>query len=363
MQPPNPVQSPGTSINAYPRTAAKPVYSRRFLSEATNAYLGSGTDGGLIEASDHEHRLESVPENVYIDSEKRIRCMMCQPEKIELVKKYTGRLWWMLITFVMMIPHAACTPASEESIELRVMSYNIAAGYGNIDGIAEVIAEYRPDVVALQEVDIHWGERSDFQDQVRFLEEKLGMNSFFAEIYNFESEAENVPPRQFGLAILSKSDIIRQENHMLSRMSTQSEEPGLLLMPGFPEITIEKEGIEIHIFNTHLDYRGDPMVRIAQAEETLEIMNAVDGPIILAGDLNARPDAEELSPLFHRLEDVWTQKESGDPGFTFPSDQPDRRIDYILHSGHFQVTDAFTVQTEASDHLPVVADLVLFKIK
>jgi len=266
----------------------------------------------------------------------------------------------VFILLVILIPFLSCTPGEEASIELRIMSFNIAAGYGNLDGIAEVIAEYQPDVVALQEVDVHWGERSNFQDQVRFLEEKLDMNSFFGEIYKFESDANHDPPRQFGLAILSKSDIIHQENHQLSRLSTQSEEPGLQLMPGFPEITIEKGGIEIHIYNTHLDYRGDPMVRIAQVEEMLEIMDSADGPVILAGDLNARPDAEELVPLFHLLEDVWIQKES-DPGFTFPSDQPDRRIDYILHSGHFKVTDAFTVQTDASDHLPVVADLVLLR--
>lgn len=283
---------------------------------------------------------------------------MIHPEQKDQTKNYTWNFAGVFICILILFPFISCTPASEESIQLRVMSYNIAAGYGNIDGIAEVIAEYQPDVVALQEVDIHWGERSHFQDQVRFLEEKLGMNSFFGEIYHFESEGEDTPSRQFGLAILSKSDIIRQENHPLSRLSTQSEEPGLQQMPGFPQITIEKGGMEIHIFNTHLDYRGDPMVRIAQVAETLEIMDSVDAPIVLAGDLNARPDAPELSPLFNRLDDVWMQKE-GDPGFTFPSDQPDRRIDYILHSGHFQVTDTFTVQTEASDHLPVVANLVI----
>jgi len=282
--------------------------------------------------------------------------------KKALAKNYTESMTRAFILLMILIPFLSCTPDEEEVIELRIMSYNIAAGYGDLDGIAEVIAEYQPDVVALQEVDIHWGERSHFQDQVRILEEKLEMNSFFGEIYNFESEEEDIPSRQFGLAVLSKTDIIHQENHLLSRLSTQSEKPGLQLMPGFPEITIEKEGIEIHIFNTHLDYRGDPMVRIAQVEETLEIMDSANGPMILAGDLNARPNAPELSPLFNRLEDMWAQKEP-DPGYTFPSDQPDRRIDYILHSGHFRVTDAFTVQTEASDHLPVVADLVLVQTK
>ena len=51
----------------------------------------------------------------------------------------------------------SCGRASQDPIELRVMSYNIAAGFGDIYGIAEVIAEQQPDLVALQEVDVHWG--------------------------------------------------------------------------------------------------------------------------------------------------------------------------------------------------------------
>jgi len=45
----------------------------------------------------------------------------------------------------------SCSRAEVESIELRIMSYNIAAGNGNISGIADVIEEYQPDIVALQE--------------------------------------------------------------------------------------------------------------------------------------------------------------------------------------------------------------------
>src|SRR5690625_1439848 len=254
----------------------------------------------------------------------------------------------------------SCGRASQDPIELRVMSYNIAAGFGDIYGIAEVIAEQQPDLVALQEVDVHWGERSYFEDQVRFLERKLNMNSYFGEIYSFESEAEGDPPRQFGLAILSKPVIKDQNNHLLSRLSTQSPDQRLTKLPGFPEITLEVDGTTLHFFNTHLDYRGDPAIRIAQVEETLQILESITGPAILAGDLNARPGADELQPLFSRLSDVWAVNDSEkEPGYTFPSDQPDRRIDYILHSGQFQVKRAFTVDTQASDHLPVVADLLL----
>ena len=161
-------------------------------------------------------------------------------------------------------------------------------------------------------------------------------------------------------SILSKPAIKDQKNHLLSRLSTQSPDQRLTKLPGFPEITLEVDGTTLHFFNTHLDYRGDPAIRIAQVEETLQILESIAGPAILAGDLNARPGADELQPLFNRLSDAWAVNDSEkEPGYTFPSDQPDRRIDYILHSEQFQVERAFTIDTQASDHLPVVADLLL----
>lgn len=260
----------------------------------------------------------------------------------------------LILTLILV---SACSHKENPPIELRIMSYNIAAGYGSIEGIANVIETHNPDIVALQEVDVHWGERSDFKDQVRFLEERLNMNAFFGEIYSFDSETKNDPPREFGLAFLSKPSIIFEQNHPLSRLTTQETETELRLMPGFPEIAIEVVGTRIHVFNTHLDYRQDPSARITQIGEMIEIMESVDDPLMLAGDLNARPSADELQPLFDLLMDPWKDSED-QPGHTFPSDQPDRRIDYILHSRHFQVSKAFTAETPASDHLPVVVDLL-----
>jgi len=57
----------------------------------------------------------------------------------------------------------SCTP-QEETIPLRVMSYNIAAGHGDLNRIAGVISEEDPDVVGLQEVDVYWSDRSGFEN-------------------------------------------------------------------------------------------------------------------------------------------------------------------------------------------------------
>ena len=272
-----------------------------------------------------------------------------------------------LFVALMMVQALSVTGCKKETRErepavIRIMNFNIAAGHGDISAIARVIAEQDPDIVALQEVDVHWGVRSGYDDQAEYLAEALGMDFFYGEIYTLppDREGEGVPERRYGLAFLSKEPIRYGQNHQLTRQSTQPDAPGVRSLPGFPEIVIPFPGGIVHFFNTHLDYRPDPAIRETQVMEMIEIMEQAEGPVVLAGDLNAHPDALEIDPLFVMLRDAWDARgDVGDPGYTFPADAPDRRIDYILHSPHFEVLDVFVVDSQASDHLAVVADLVL----
>jgi endonuclease/exonuclease/phosphatase family metal-dependent hydrolase len=260
----------------------------------------------------------------------------------------------ILLTFV---TNACNNAAGEEGTdEIRVMSYNIAAGYGDLNRIADVISEHNPDLVALQEVDVFWSERSNFEDQARLLGEALDMHYFYGEIYTFDPHEDGMPARRYGLAYLSRVPFDHAENYPLVRLSTQSEEPELIYLPGFPAISVTIHGREVHLFNTHLDYRSDPAVREQQVSEMLTVINRYHGPMLLLGDLNARPGSPELDPLFELFSDAWD--DSTGPGYTFPGDDPDRRIDYILHTNDFEVRSVFVPETEASDHRPVVADLL-----
>ncbi len=242
-------------------------------------------------------------------------------------------------------------------LTLRVMTYNIHAGTGGLDTIAAVIRAATPDVVGLQEVDVHFSARSGFADQARALADALGMHVRFAHIYELAPQQAGAPPREYGGALLSRYPVRAFRNHVMPRLSTVEEESEPKPRPGFLEAIVDVDGIEIRVFDTHLDYRGDPRVRRMQVAATLDILGADDRPTVFVGDLNARPDAPELQPLLARLHDAWRGRP--DPGFTFPADAPDRRIDYILHSAHFEVTAADVLDTTASDHRPVVAELRL----
>src|SRR5215210_7447630 len=94
---------------------------------------------------------------------------------------------------------AACAhvPAARSAIQLRVMTYNIRFGNSNLGATAQAIRDAAPDIVALQEVDVHWAERSGFVDQAAFLGRELGMQVRFARIYQLPATGPQDPPREF----------------------------------------------------------------------------------------------------------------------------------------------------------------------
>ncbi|WP_245745208.1 endonuclease/exonuclease/phosphatase family protein [Lentibacillus persicus] len=242
------------------------------------------------------------------------------------------------------------------------MTYNIHAGIGSdgsydLDRIADIIEASEADVIGLQEVDKNWGYRSNFDDQLQRLAEKLDMHAFMAPIYNQDPIFEGEPRRKYGVAVLSKYPIINADNRHITRLSTQGTDPIPAPAPGFAETVINAKGAIFSFYVTHLDYRGDPYVREAQVEDMLTIMPENDN-VILTGDMNASPDAPELDPLFNRFNDGWTESGEG-IGYTYSASSPSQRIDYILTSEGMRTSNARVIDTLASDHLPVVMDVTL----
>lgn len=252
--------------------------------------------------------------------------------------------------------HAPASAPPGEVATVRVMTFNIAAGNGDLARIAATIRDANADIAGLQEVDVHWSERSAFVGQADSLARLLGMEVRFAPIYDIANVDRTKPPRQFGVALLSRHPVVGVTNHAITRHSTVTPNAPPSPMPGLLDATVSVHGTRVHAFVTHLDYRADPAVRRVQVAETVRILDRTDGPVLLLGDLNATPEAPELAPLLARVPDTWR---AGDgPGFSYPAALPTKRIDYVLARG-FAVHRARVIETRASDHRPVVAELVL----
>ncbi|MFD0686735.1 endonuclease/exonuclease/phosphatase family protein [Actinomadura fibrosa] len=245
---------------------------------------------------------------------------------------------------------------------VRVASYNINAGVG-VDGkfdLARTVAALRglnADVIGLQEVDVHWGERSGWRDVAGELAGALGMRSYFAPIYDLDPPAAGKPRRQFGTAVLSRYPIFESFNHSLTRVSAVDPGAGPVSVPGFAEVGIRVGGTPVHVYSTVLDTQSDAAVRRRQVEETLKVLGEDGGHQVLVGSFNAGPGASELAPLWGSLTDAWAAAGGGSEGLTYPAQTPDRRIDYVATSRQTAALTAQVPNVSGSDHLPTIADL------
>jgi endonuclease/exonuclease/phosphatase family metal-dependent hydrolase len=240
---------------------------------------------------------------------------------------------------------------------VRALTFNIRHAVGldgvhDLERVARVIEEAAADVAGLQEVDRHLSPRSDYLDQAAWLAARLDMDMAYGPVVDL-GPAESGPDgarRQYGIALLSRALLHEPRNLLLTR-PRGGEQRGLL------GAVIEVEGRRVRVFCTHLQHRSRTE-RLAQSTQIAESLVAGAGPVVMMGDLNARPGDPEIAPLIDVLDDAWVVAGDG-AGFTFDAATPHARIDYILTSDDLLARTAEVVPSDASDHLAVVADLDL----
>jgi endonuclease/exonuclease/phosphatase family metal-dependent hydrolase len=105
------------------------------------------------------------------------------------------------------------------------------------------------------------------------------------------------------------------------------------------------------LYNTHWSLNA--LDRSVASSLTGSSVKLSSGPLILCGDLNAQPGAEEVCRLLGEgLSDAGTVAGLN----TYPADNPRIRIDYVFTRG-VRVESVETPPIVGSDHLPVVVDL------
>lgn len=233
---------------------------------------------------------------------------------------------------------------------MRVMSYNIHHGEGldkkvELERIAKLIVEQQADLVALQEVD-RGVERTAQRDLPAELAKLTGMAVSFERNIIYQGG-------DYGNAILTRFPIKSSKNTHY-KMLRAGEQRGVL------QLVLDVRGRDVLVMNTHLDHRPDDSERLINVDELRAIVEAARPmPVILCGDFNATPGSRTIAKLNGFLTDAWEVVGPG-PGLTFPVLQPAKRLDYIwISRDSIEPLEVAVLYSEASDHLPVIAELRL----
>ncbi len=242
-------------------------------------------------------------------------------------------------------------------MSLKVMGYNILLGGENRqEGIARVIDAEQPDLVALLEANSREGSEA--------LASKLGMRLVFGE-------ANTV----FHIAWLSRLPVRREVNHRLPDLAKT------LL-----EIEVVWDGEPLRLFAAHLGSRHDRPQPVDEVPVILDVLRPLVGkPHLLVGDFNSLRYGDPIGtpppgvswridptdPATGRAIDLILEAGYTDcyralhpesPGYTYRTDCPWLRLDYIFASpqmakrlGICDVVDGPGAE-RASDHFPLLAE-------
>ncbi|HET8774239.1 MAG TPA: endonuclease/exonuclease/phosphatase family protein [Thermoanaerobaculia bacterium] len=226
---------------------------------------------------------------------------------------------------------------------LTVMTFNIEGHASllredHIAEVAKVIVKYRPDVVAINEA--HRGTwQARFGDHVEQLRRLTGMNGVFGRSYTFLGG-------EFGNAVFTRGQIVKADVHKLPGTG----EPRSLL-----ETVVRVNGGQIEMYVTHTTAWAsmNKATRDVQLQCVNAHLNASAFPFIVAGDLNAPPESEEIARFLHHN----TLQFVGDA--KVPTHRVmEQRLDYILADPGWQVRSSRVLDDGPSDHRPVLAELV-----
>jgi endonuclease/exonuclease/phosphatase family metal-dependent hydrolase len=254
----------------------------------------------------------------------------------------------LLVIGVAQNPAARAYSHPPRAQSVRVMTYNIHVGVGmdkklDLPRIAGVINAQHPDLVGLQEVD-RGVTRTQQIDEIAELARLTKMDYAFA--FNLKYQGG-----QYGVAILSRTPI-RTTDHRLYSNIREAERRG------FIRAQVSVGRVFLNFVTTHLDYQYDDG-RLFETQQLLAALQDVKEPLLVVGDFNDVPSGEAYKLMRRHFDDVWLGRNEGDPGFSYPADKPAKRIDYIFarSSDSIRTKRAWIVETLASDHVPVVADL------
>ncbi|MEZ5681176.1 MAG: endonuclease/exonuclease/phosphatase family protein [Erythrobacter sp.] len=233
-------------------------------------------------------------------------------------------------------------------MQLRVASYNIHKAVGldrkrDPERILSVLHEIDADIIALQEVDRRIGQRASVLP-------RAAIDDTHWRVVEVARRPRSIG--WHGNAILVRRNIEIRTGEALDLPTLEPR--------GAACGEIEIEGRLMRIIGTHLDLSG-----LRRRDQIRAMLNHVaacqrDLPTVILGDFNQWGRQTGAMREFGEDWEIVT------PGRSYPSRQPVATLDRIVISRHWRCEGADVHHTPlaavASDHLPVVATLLLHNI-
>jgi endonuclease/exonuclease/phosphatase family metal-dependent hydrolase len=217
---------------------------------------------------------------------------------------------------------------------MRVATFNVRHcegldGLVDVDRVAAAIRATQAELIALQELD-RGLPRSGAVDQPAALAAAIGLEVVFHPTLR-RGDGE------YGIALAGAAPL---DVTFVRLPRIGDEEPRGLQRSSYNGVTV---------IATHLS--RDRTAREAQLEAIAAEASGSEPPVLILGDLN------DTTAALERFGDTGFTWCEGTP--TLPAHRPRRQIDHVLAGSGLSLERCWTIPTDASDHRPLVADVLV----
>lgn len=287
----------------------------------------------------------------------------------------------------------------EHPTVVKVMTWNMGFLYGlgsvgpgyepkdsefyqtKIEQVIKLVQDAGPDVLCLQEVDFE-SSRTHFLDAAKIVARRAGY-PYVAEAPSWEANYIPFPywpfSRHFGRmksggAVLSKYPLLDHQVQFLEKPMGQPWWYNLFYLHRyFQKVTIQIGDKKYKLINLHLE-AFDKKDRQEQVKKLVDLVH-VEKTDFITGDFNTLPKSATKKNKLSTADDyendtsyelmmnsglldvipdeIYVLNESR--YFTFPSNGPERRLDYIFYHKDLKMMKAEILPSGVSDHLPLKA--------
>ena len=282
--------------------------------------------------------------------------------------------WNQLSTIIRFDYNKSILPPGQN---LLLVTYNVhgfsgqgQAGRNVRAEVTKFLAEERPTILCFQEYRIR---EADFEPVLRNMANSMQLPYWNARDY-YESDPSgglnglvtfsalpivrqgtlsNKGLSHFALFsdIVMKQDTIRVFNmHLASlRLGKQDVDFYYQLKKNETQNIRLKEGV----FSILRKLKQAFLLRAAQTELLINVINSSPYPVLVCGDMNDSPFSYTYHRLTEKLKDAYREAGEGFLGTTYDGILPNYRIDYILFGKGFKAYEYKKINVTFSDHYPV----------
>lgn len=242
----------------------------------------------------------------------------------------------------------ADAPTPAPGFPIQAMTYNLHSGFGTdgrqrIQDATRVIENSGAEIVGVQE--ISRGMLLDGSvDLLTWLSRRLDMP--------YVAFVNTIDDPLWGNAILSRYPLGNIETGLLPT-------GGTLIRRGYVAADVFVGADEPLLFiATHLQHKAGTLDEL-QTEQLQVILEFWDQRpySVIVGDMNAEPGSLPMTTVENAgFGDAWAAA-GADPGYTYYAADPYQRIDWVFHTLDLAASDARVIESQASDHFPVLVTL------